>query len=46
VRTLTKILEKIGDHFAGVGLLYGIPVYPRPPIYPQPPYHPHPQEDR
>jgi hypothetical protein len=36
MRTLTKILEKIGENFARVGWMYGAPVYPRPPYYPRP----------
>ena len=37
METLTKILEKIGEHFAWAGWMYGAPVYPRPPWYPRPP---------
>jgi hypothetical protein len=36
MRTLTKILEKIGENFARVGWMYGAPVYPRPPYDPRP----------
>jgi hypothetical protein len=35
MQTLTKILEKIGEHFAWAGWMYGAPM-PRPPIYPDP----------
>jgi hypothetical protein len=37
MRTLTKILEQLGDHFAWAGWMYGTQVYPRPPWYPRPP---------
>lgn len=35
MRTLTKILEKIGENFAWAGWMYGAPVL-RPPYYPRP----------
>lgn len=35
MRTLTKILEKIGENFARVGWMYGAPVYLHPPWYPR-----------
>jgi hypothetical protein len=35
MRTLTKILEKIGENMAWAGWMYGAPV-PRPPYYPRP----------
>jgi|GEM_PF-2258365 hypothetical protein len=34
MRTLTKILEKIGEHYAWATWMYGAPV-PRPPFYPR-----------
>jgi hypothetical protein len=37
MRTLTKILETLGEHFPWAGWMYGAPVYPRPPWYPRPP---------
>jgi hypothetical protein len=47
VETLTKILEKIGEHYVRVGWMYGVPIYPRLPVSPRPPYQPRPrQEDR
>ena len=36
MRTLTRILEKIGENFARVGWMYGAPVYPHPPYDPRP----------
>jgi hypothetical protein len=33
VRTLTKILEKLGEHMAYVGWMYGAPVYWRRPYH-------------
>jgi hypothetical protein len=41
METLTRILEKIGENFARVGWMYGVPVSPRPIWYPRPP-----KEDR
>ena len=41
METLTKILEKLGEHFARVGWMYGAPVYLRPPWHHRPP-----KEDR
>jgi hypothetical protein len=35
MRTLTKILEKIGENMAWAGWMYCAPV-PRPPYYPRP----------
>jgi hypothetical protein len=40
MRTLTKILEKIGEHMAWAGWMYGAPV-----VYRRPPYYPHPRKD-
>jgi hypothetical protein len=36
MRTLTRILEKIGENFAWAGWMYGAPM-------PRPPYHFHPR---
>jgi hypothetical protein len=36
MRTLTKILDKIGENMVWAGWWYGWPVYPRPPYYPRP----------
>jgi hypothetical protein len=36
MRTLTKILEKIGENFARTGWMFGAPMYWRSPYYPRP----------
>jgi hypothetical protein len=37
METLTRILVKIGEHFAWAGWMYGAPVSPRPPWHLRPP---------